>query len=121
MYIKQSLHTAILVSNLEKSEHFYSNVLELSKVDRTLKYPGIWYQIGEYQLHLIVDENYQKSLINQQKWGRNPHIAFATTDLNKLINHLQNQGIPVQMSASGRPAIFIQDPDKNVIEISQVN
>lgn len=33
MPINQYLHTAILVSNLEQSEHFYSQVLGLKKLN----------------------------------------------------------------------------------------
>lgn len=54
MQITQSLHTAILVTDLERSEHFYGKVLGLSKIDRSLKYAGTWYQVGNYQIHLIV-------------------------------------------------------------------
>ena len=120
MQVTQCLHTAILVSDLEKAEHFYSNVLGLSKVNRKLKYAGAWYQVGEYQIHLIVDPNVTKKLQNQEKWGRNPHIALAVADLNQAIARFQTQGYPLQMSRSGRPAFFTQDPDGNIIEISQV-
>ncbi|MGL5804191.1 MAG: VOC family protein [Xenococcaceae cyanobacterium] len=118
MKILQCLHTAIVVSNLEKAENFYSNVLGLFKIDRTLKYPGIWYQIGDYQLHLIVDPNSKPNLHNDEKWGRNPHIAFATDNLDELKLQLENSAYPFQMSASGRAALFVHDPDGNVIEIS---
>jgi catechol 2,3-dioxygenase-like lactoylglutathione lyase family enzyme len=119
MKIIKSLHTAILVSDLEKAEYFYSNVLGLSRIDRTLKYPGIWYQIGDYQLHLIVDPNFQLQRQNPEKWGRNPHIAFATDNLEDLKNYLESLGYPLQMSASGRAALFVGDPDGNMLEISQ--
>jgi hypothetical protein len=29
-------------------------MLGLSKIDRALKYAGAWYQVGNYQIHLIV-------------------------------------------------------------------
>lgn len=120
MKIIKSLHTAVLVSNLEKSAYFYSQILGLSKIDRILKYPGTWYQIGDYQIHLIVDRSWQYNLQNEEKWGRNPHIAFATDNLDSLKEHLVNSGYEFQVSASGRDALFIQDPDGNVIEIGQV-
>ena len=53
MQITQCLHAAILVSDLERAEHFYGNVLGLPKVDRQLKFTGAWYQIGNFQIHLI--------------------------------------------------------------------
>jgi catechol 2,3-dioxygenase-like lactoylglutathione lyase family enzyme len=121
MQITKCLHTAILVSDLEKAEHFYGKVLGLSKVDRTLKYPGAWYQIGDYQIHLIVHPNFSPTLLNAEKWGRNPHFAVAVENLGAAIARLQSQGYPIQMSASGRPACFLQDPDGNILEISQMN
>ncbi|BAZ10316.1 glyoxalase/bleomycin resistance protein/dioxygenase [Calothrix sp. NIES-4071] len=112
-----SLHTAILVTDLEKAEHFYSEVLGMSKIDRQMKFPGTWYQVGDYQLHLIVaPEVWQPK---HEKWGRNPHIAFSVSDLDAAKERLLNYNFPIQPSASGRPAIFTKDPDGNVIELGQ--
>jgi glyoxylase I family protein len=118
MQITQSLHTAVLVSDLERAEHFYGTVLGLPKVDRTLKYPGVWYQIGDFQIHLIVDATIPPQLNNPEKWGRNRHIAFAVADLDAAKEQLLAHGCNVQMSASGRDALFTHDPDGNVIELS---
>jgi catechol 2,3-dioxygenase-like lactoylglutathione lyase family enzyme len=120
MQITQCLHAAVLVSNLEKAEHFYSNVLGLSKVERVLKYPGAWYQVGEFQIHLISDPLVQSRLQNPEKWGRNPHLALSVADLDAAKTHLLAHGCLLQMSASGRTALFTQDPDGNIIELSQV-
>lgn len=119
MQITQCLHTAILVSNLEKAEHFYSNILGLSKIERILKYPGVWYQIDQYQIHLMVDTSIQPALSNPEKWGRNPHIALSVTNLNDAKTQLLAHNYQIQTSASGRAAIFTQDPDGNIIELSQ--
>lgn len=118
MQITQTLHTAILVTNLEKSEYFYGQVLGLSKIDRSLKYPGAWYQVGNYQLHLIVANTVPTANPNA-KWGRNPHVAFAVADLEVAKQELLQQNYPIQTSASGRAALFTQDPDGNMIELSQ--
>ena len=121
MKITQCLHTAILVTNLVKAEEFYSHVLGLSKVEaRSLNFSGSWYQIGSYQIHLIVNPDFKSAIFNPDKWGRNPHLALATDNLAKVIARLQNHGYPVQMSSSGRSALFTQDPDGNIIEISQL-
>jgi glyoxylase I family protein len=118
MQITRSLHTAILVTDLERSEQFYGKVLGLSKIDRSLKYAGVWYQVGDYQLHLIVAPAVPTENINE-KWGRNPHIAFSVADLDTAKQELLNHNYPIQASASGRAALFIQDPDGNIIELSQ--
>jgi glyoxylase I family protein len=119
MQITQPLHTALLVSDLAKAEEFYGTVLGLEKVQRPLKYPGVWYQIGAYQLHLIVDSTSSAPLHNAEAWGRNRHIAFAVADLAIAQAQLQRHHYPFQRSASGRAALFTRDPDGNVIELSQ--
>lgn len=118
--ITHYLHTAILVSDLERAEQFYGHVLGLSRVDRPLKYPGVWYQLGDIQVHLIVDASVQPALENSEKWGRNPHLALAVENLEAAKTHLLEHGYAIQASASGRPALFTQDPDGNVIELTEV-
>ncbi len=119
MKITQCLHTAILVSDLDRAVKFYSNILGLSIFgDRTAKFPGIWYQVGEYQIHLIVNPDFVADTYHQ-KWGRNPHIAFTVDNLEMVKTRLQTQGYPIQMSSSGRAALFVKDPDGNIIELSQ--
>ncbi|CAD5955193.1 Glyoxalase/bleomycin resistance protein/dioxygenase [Planktothrix tepida] len=119
MQINKYLHAAILVSNLEKSEQFYSQVLSLEKVERPLNFPGIWYQIGEFQIHLIQAETVINDQVNNQKWGRNRHLAFAVEDLETAKQQLMTYNCSFQMSASGRAALFTQDPDGNIIELNE--
>lgn len=121
MQITQYLHTAILVSDLERSAKFYGEILGLAQVERSLKFPGIWYQVGDYQIHLMIHPQANQGTVhNQQKWGRNRHIAFAVKDIQAAKDKLQAHQYPVQMSSSGRAALFTQDPDGNVIELNQV-
>ncbi|MFE1745936.1 VOC family protein [Coleofasciculus sp. H7-2] len=119
MQITQCLHAAILVSDLERAEQFYGNVLGLSKVDRVLKFPGAWYQVGEFQIHLIVADSIPSDLVNSEKLGRNRHLAFLVANLDAAKEHLVAHNYPVQMSASGRAALFTQDPDGNIIELGE--
>lgn len=119
MQVKHYLHTALLVSDLARSQHFYGTVLGLSKIDRVLKYPGVWYQLGEIQIHLIVHPGLSQSLHNPEKRGRNGHLAIAVADLEAAKADLIAHGCDVEMSASGRAALFVQDPDGNVIEMAE--
>jgi catechol 2,3-dioxygenase-like lactoylglutathione lyase family enzyme len=115
--ITHCLHTAILVSDLDRAEQFYGTVLGLRKVDRALRFPGTWYEVNGYQIHLMVGQS--AALYNTEKWGRNRHVAFSVLDLEAAKAQLLAHGCPIQMSASGRSALFTQDPDGNVIELSQ--
>ena len=119
MKITQCLHAAILVADLHRAKEFYGNVLGLVEVrDRTAKFPGTWYQVGEYQIHLIVNPDFAADTYHQ-KWGRNPHLALSVEDLEAAKTTLQTHGYSIQMSASGRAALFVKDPDGNIIELSQ--
>ncbi len=120
MQIIQCFHTALLVTDLQKAEDFYSNVLGLTKIDRTLNYPGAWYQIGNFQLHLIADSSVCTDLHNCEKLGRNPHLAFTVADLEAAKTQLIAGNCFFQPSASGRAALFAKDPDNNIIELTQL-
>ena len=119
MQITQPLHSALLISNIEKSQHFYSNVLGLSKIDRNLKFPGIWYQIGNFQIHLILAAKIIPDAVEYEKLGRNRHLAFSVANLEAAKEQLSAHNCQIQMSASGRSALFTQDPDGNIIELSE--
>ena len=119
MQITQALHAALLISNLEKSEQFYSRILGLSKIDRKLKFPGIWYQIGNFQIHLILAATIIPDAVDYEKLGRNRHLAFSVANLEAAKQQLIAHNCPFQMSASGRAALFTQDPDGNIIELSE--
>jgi glyoxylase I family protein len=117
--IQAPLHVALNVSDLARAEQFYGGVLGLEPVERPLKFPGSWYQVGPFQLHLIVAEGWRTEP-HHSTWGRNAHIAFAVTDLATTRAALTAAHCPIQASASGRTALFTQDPDGNIIELTQV-
>ncbi len=117
----QFLHTAINVTDLDQAIAFYEGLLGLQRADRPLKFPGLWYQIGAVQLHLIQAPHVVNCQQDGDRWGRNPHVALGVTDLAAMRHKLAAAGIPYQVSASGRAAIFVQDPDGNLIELSEIS
>ncbi|MGQ9836575.1 MAG: VOC family protein [Cyanobacteriota bacterium] len=121
-FIYHHLHTALWVTDLARAEHFYGAVLGIPKVERLpFDFPGAWYQVGDSQIHLIVTEKPVNRGQHAEKWGRNPHLALGVDDLEMLKTRLVEAGYEVQMSPSGRAALFVQDPDGNVIELSSAN
>lgn len=120
MKVTGVLHTSILVSNLEKAEHFYGEILGLNKVERyAFNFAGAWYQIGDYQIHLMVDAQRKDTISNVEKWGRNPHIALMVESIEEAKQSLEVNGVSYQASASGRSSLFTKDPDGNIIELTQ--
>jgi catechol 2,3-dioxygenase-like lactoylglutathione lyase family enzyme len=119
--VTNCLHVAIVVKNLHRAIEFYTNVLGLQQVERQFKYPGAWYQVGDFQIHLIEDPNYQTpDHINLQVSTRNSHFALGIKDLEVAKQQLLAASYAIKMSNSGRAAMFIQDPDGNVIELTQL-
>ncbi|WP_338405719.1 VOC family protein [Candidatus Synechococcus calcipolaris] len=116
--ISAVLHVAIHVTDLERSAQFYGNLLRLTLADRPLSFPGLWYQVGPVQIHLIETNQCSNALAERERWGRNPHIALAVNDLEGIGKQLTAAGYRIQASASGRAAFFVQDPDGNVIELT---
>lgn len=114
------LHAAINVSDLAVAEYFYGNVLGLQKVERSLSFSGAWYQLGNFQLHLIEAVRSYEQPSSDEKWGRRAHLAFAIADLASVKQQLTAADIAIQPSSSGRAAIFIHDPDGHIIELSQI-
>lgn len=115
------LHTTLCVRNLDHARSFYEDIIGLREItDRLLTFPGLWYDLGNAQLHLILDPDFQASITSSDKWGRSPHLALYITDLTPIRHTLDRQGIAYQSSASGRPALFVRDPDGNTIELCQI-
>jgi glyoxylase I family protein len=121
------LHAAVMVSDLDRSIEFYSDILGLKRVgdgasaleNRNLNYPGTWYQIGNFQIHLIENVNWRAGgEIDLNRSTRNPHIAFEVRDLDAAKERLVAANCVVKMSNSGRAALFTQDPDGNAIELT---
>jgi glyoxylase I family protein len=121
MGLLRSLHVALLSTDLDRSRQFYETVLGLQPVDRPLNFPGVWYQLDGFQIHLITAVAMVADRVDADRWGRNRHLAFAVDDLAEMADRLIAQGYPIQRSASGRSAIFTEDPDGNVIELSQLD
>jgi glyoxylase I family protein len=119
--ITSCLHVAIVVKDLQRAIAFYTDILGLQQVERQFKYPGAWYQIGDFQIHLIEDTNYQyPQNIDLEVSTRNPHIALGIKDLATTKQQLLAINCPFKMSNSGRDAMFTQDPDGNVIELTEI-
>jgi glyoxylase I family protein len=117
----QHLHTTLCVRDLDQARSFYGDIIGLREItDRPLSFPGLWYDLGNAELHLILDPDFQPAIASSEKWGRSPHLALLINDLNVLRQTLETQKIAYQSSASGRPALFVRDPNGNTIEVSQI-
>ncbi|ALP53432.1 glyoxalase [Candidatus Tenderia electrophaga] len=116
--IQSILHATVIVADVDKSVKFYCQVLGLTlNPDRPdLGYPGVWFDVGQQQLHLMQVPNPDPVTGRPEHGGRDRHIAFAVADLEALCQRLDDAGAVYTRSKSGRKALFCRDLDGNALE-----
>ncbi len=112
-------HVSFIIGDCARSEIFYREILNLqpSTIRPDLGYPGIWYQLGSQQLHLLQLEPPYVLTDRQIHGGRDRHLALLTEHFDEIVDRLKQHQIPFSLSRSGRKALFFRDPDDNVIEL----
>jgi len=116
--IKKLHHASLVASDLAASRAFYEGVLELTPNPSrpAFSYDGIWYDIGEQMIHLLVVPNPDAGAVRPAHGGVDRHTALIVNDLEGLIARLVKAGVTYSLSKSGRPALFCRDPDGNALE-----
>jgi len=120
-------HTAIYVIDLEKTGHFYSNIIGLDSVAEPF-HDGkhIWYKTADHiMLHVIQGAKEKK------EYYKNQHTCFTTPDFNGFITKLKGINWPfedvtgtknsITTRIDGVHQIWLQDPDGYWIEINDDN
>lgn len=117
MKLTRLLHASILVRDVAAARAFYEGVLGLSPSTQRLNldFPGVWYEFGAQQIHLLALAPGPQP-INHEHGGRDRHIALAVDDIDALKVQLDTASVPYTLSRSGRRALFCRDPDGNALE-----
>ena len=117
MKILELNHVAIVVSDVERSCAFYSDVLQLTSLPRpAFDFPGAWFRLGTNQeLHLIGGRG--EAMV---AGPRGNHFALRVQDLAAWEQHLKNVQAnfqPKKQRPDGAWQIFLRDPDGHYIEL----
>ena len=123
-------HCGLIVADLERSRGFYGGALGLEEVPRpdNFVFEGAWFQVGDDQLHLLVETDTTSS-----GGGADPgpsasvglanHVALEIDDLASARERLDRHGITLiggpMARGDGYDQIFMLDPDGYVIELFQ--
>ena len=111
--IKRLDHASVRIADLARSREFYEGLLALRTAPRPdLGFPGVWYDIGGAQVHLIQNE---KLFDDIDPTG--PHFALEVDDLEAVRKMLDARGVPYRHF--GGPQLWVRDPDGNVVEICE--
>ncbi|MGM7719953.1 VOC family protein [Metabacillus sp. Hm71] len=115
-------HVSLSVTNLEKAKHFYGSMLGFQELERPdFDFPGAWYQVGNQQLHLIVQQESSTIRSHPEINTKDGHFAIRVKNYEKTLEHLKSLGIKIvekPNSISGFAQIFCMDPDLNLIEFN---
>lgn len=113
------LHASLLVSDLPRARAFYEGVLGLtpSPARPDMSFPGVWYDLGNGQIHLLNLPNPDPVAQRPEHGGRDRHTALAVRGWSRIPALLDARGIAYTLSRSGRRALFCRDPDGNTLEL----
>jgi len=114
------MHASVIVSDLERSRAFYEGLFGFAPNPHRpdFGFPGVWYDIGPNQLHLMVVPDPYHGIERPPHGGRDRHVALAVENIEAVKAELDRAGVKYSASKSGRPALFCWDPDGNVLELS---
>jgi len=106
-------HVSILVTDMERSATWYTQVLGLPEVVRPSNFrtPVRWFTLGENQIHLIPSE--AADAISAR------HFAVHVDDCEAAREYFRERGVEIieTVAIAGADRFFIADPDGNNIEI----
>lgn len=117
MTIEGMNHFTVLTRDLEKSKAFYINVLGLKEGYRPPSdFSGAWLYFKDQPiLHLISDRP-----MPTESPGVIDHMAFTASNLQSVVNTLNQQGIKFKLQRMNELEIwqlFCHDPDGAKVEL----
>jgi len=136
-------HTGLVVADLERSLHFWCNVLGFKLVKQMNEFgPHIDAMLGLHDVRVttaklaapdgnLIELLHFQSHPDQPQWNGKPystgftHIALTVEDLDKLVLKLTNEGVnfpaPPQRSPDGFvKIIYAQGPEGLLLELVEV-
>lgn len=117
-------HVSLLVTDIEKSKRFYSEILGFQESDERpdFGFPGAWYQLGHTQIHLIVYEEGKTFRHTTSIDSRDGHFAVRVQDMDAFIERMRTHQVEILNKPDNQTdwhQVFISDPDGNLIEFNR--
>ena len=117
-------HIAVYVQDLQKSTHFYSDIIGLDTIPEPFRDGRhTWFKIGsQSQLHLIQGAGLQSPQ------NKNSHLCFSVPSVEEFVTTLNKNNIEfedwageknkVTIRVDGVKQIYFKDPDGYWIEVN---
>ncbi|HKO60003.1 MAG TPA: VOC family protein [Pyrinomonadaceae bacterium] len=102
----------------DAAKKFYGDLMgleQIEKPDGPRKYIGAWYQLGESQLHLSIEDAPRNE-------DSNRHVCYSVADIPGALEAFRSAGVEViseEQLVNGGSRFFVRDPAGNLIEITK--
>ncbi|VAW93349.1 Glyoxalase/bleomycin resistance protein/dioxygenase [hydrothermal vent metagenome] len=119
---KTILHATYIINDIDASKQFYGNVLGMTLNNNrpNLAYAGLWFDVGNGQIHLLALDNPDSTTGRPEHGGRDRHVALQVSSIKMIEKSLNLANIDFSVSKSGRKALFCRDPDGNALEFIEL-
>ena len=120
MKVMSFMHAKLDVTDIERAEKFYRDLLGLREIVRHTSPNGVILQMSPTGLSPGVELWYEEPVEPAQR--TNLHIAVQVDDTRGLIAHLRQHGVEVTrepFEIGDEIIAFIRDPDGYLIELNQ--
>ncbi len=124
MPITDIIHVAIKTMDLEATNKFYSEVLEMtfSPLRPPMHVPGSWLDFNKTQLHILAgDGAYGPDQTREPITGSIDHLAVHATGYDAMKQRLIDHDVDYRendITTSGLWQLFVRDPNGVVIEMN---
>lgn len=97
----------------DEARAFYGDALgfpEINKPDLLAKRGGVWFQVGQHQLHVGVENDFQPA--------KKAHPAFEVNNIKDLRRKLMEHGVQIieDDNLEGAERFYLHDPFGNRLE-----
>jgi catechol 2,3-dioxygenase-like lactoylglutathione lyase family enzyme len=103
----------------EAAKHFYGVVMglqEVPKPESSRGRGGAWYQLGQMQLHLSIEEPLGENCVSKR------HVCYIVGNLAEAEKRFRDAGVeifPDDLPTPGWSRFYVRDPGGNRLEIAQ--
>lgn len=126
MQLRKAEHVGIMVSNLDRSVKFYTEVLGLKLIKRVESPQTDWafLAVGDLEIELICKKGAEFTYADQ---GIVNHLAFTVDDVGAALEHLKKHGVelihqePVYLAPLKARLAFFKGPDGERLEVFTPN
>lgn len=117
-------HAGLKTANLEKSIHFYCDILGFRKLEEIEVLGRLYHFVGNDTVNIEIEEcKPADTQTDMREHSGLYHLCFTVEDLEKTAAELKRQEVPFMLPPSqfrpDRKIAFIRDPDGVIIQLIQ--